>query len=211
MGFIVLLALGAFLLASVSGFFSVWGLAQTYSGIFWFVIAMGIAIEYGKLIAVSFIYRFWNIGPKVLNYYLLIAITAVMAVTAAGHYGFLTSGYQTDSLPLKQVEAQVQVLDQERNRLLQRKIQIDAQISQLPANSVRGRVSLIRQFKTEQLQTTDRLNALDQDLLKLKQQQITTEAHTGPIVFIAKAAHVDTDTATHYLTLLLIFVFDPSG
>ena len=209
MGFIVLLALGAFLLASVSGFFSVWGLAQTYSGIFWFVIAMGIAIEYGKLIAVSFIYRFWNIGPKVLNYYLLIAITAVMAVTAAGHYGFLTSGYQTDSLPLKQVEAQVQVLDQERNRLLQRKIQIDAQISQLPANSVRGRVSLIRQFKTEQLQTTDRLNALDQDLLKLKQQQITTEAHTGPIVFIAKAAHVDTDTATHYLTLLLIFVFDP--
>ena len=209
MGFIVLLSIGALLLATVSGFFSVWGLAQTYSGIFWCVVAMGVAIEYGKLIAISYIYRFWNEGPKLLNYYLLIAITAVMLVTGAGHYGFLSSGYQTDSLPLKQVQEQITVLEEERTRVLDRKAQIDTQISQLPTNSVRGRTQLIRQFRGEQQQTTARVTELDAKLLELKQQRITSEAHTGPIVFIAKAANVDTDTATHYLTLLLIFVFDP--
>jgi hypothetical protein len=209
MGFIVLLSIGALLLATVSGFFSVWGLAQTYSGIFWCVVAMGVAIEYGKLIAISYIYRFWNEGPKLLNYYLLVAIAAVMMVTGAGHYGFLSSGYQTDSLPLKQVQEQITVLEEERTRVLDRKTQIDTQISQLPTNSVRGRTQLIRQFRGEQQQTTARVTELDSKLLELKQQRITSEAHTGPIVFIAKAANVDTDTATHYLTLLLIFVFDP--
>jgi hypothetical protein len=207
--FIFLLARGAFFLATVSGVFSVWGLAQTFSGIFWFVVAMGAAIEYGKLIAVSYLYRFWVTGPKLLNAYLMVAITSVMLITGAGHYGFLTSGYQTDSLPLKQTTAQIEVLEEERTRLIERKSQIDSQISQLPTDYVKGRERLIRQFRGEQTSTTARIRELDTELLELKKQKITSEAHTGPIVFIAQAFNIDTDKATHYLTLLIIFVFDP--
>jgi len=58
--FILLLGLGALFLATTSGFFSVWGLAHTFPNKFWAVIAMGIALEYGKLIGVSFLYRFWD-------------------------------------------------------------------------------------------------------------------------------------------------------
>lgn len=197
------------LLSTTSGFFSVIGLAQTFSGIFWFMIAMGIAIEYGKLIGLSFVYRFWSTSPKWLNASILSVIALVIALTASGHYGFIISGYQTTAVDVKQNIEKISLLEQERTRVYDRKQQIDLQISQLPTNSIRGRERLIKQFKDEQTNTTSRLNELDNQLLALKQAQLEKEVHVGPIVFIAKALDVDTDKAAHYWASALVLVFDP--
>jgi len=228
--FIFLVALGAFLLATVSGFFSVWGLASTFSGIFWSVIAMGCALEYGKLIASSFLYRYWNTTHIALKLYLVMGVLTLMLLTGLGHFGYLSSGYQADILPVKQKQEQVKLLEEEKTRILARKQQIDDLLAdkgpsihtiqgadgtvddkatRALGQTTRAHDRLAKQYKDEQIQVTTRLRQLDADLLTYKQDLIKTEAHTGPIVYIAKAFGMDSDDATKYLIFLIIFAFDP--
>ena len=213
MFFILLLGLGALSLASVSAYFSIWGLAHTFPAVFWGVIAMGIVIEYGKLIGISFMYRYWSKVSAVLKRGMfppLVGITLlVMAITAAGHYGYLSSGYQADILPLKQISEQIKTLEGEKVRKIDRKIEIDKQIAQLPHDFVRGRVKLIKQFQAEQQEVTKRIDDLDAQILTLKTESLKTETHVGPIIYLAKALNIDTDKATNYLVLMIICVFDP--
>lgn len=207
--FISLLILSAVAIAGSAAFFSVYGLAYTFSGTFWSVVVMGGSLEAGKLIAASYLYRYWAKTNWLLKTYLFAGVAALMIMTSVGIFGYLSSGYQTDVLPLKQLETQISILEDEKTRKLDRKREIDKQISQLPTNAVRGRERLIKQFKDEQNEVTARANAIDKEIIALKTQQIKTEAHIGPITYIAKAFELDTDNATKYLIYLIIFAFDP--
>ena len=209
MFFIGLLIFGTMLLATTSGVFSVWGLAQTFHGVFWSVIAMGIALEYGKLIAASFLYRYSKQLSVWMKTYLVSAVVIIMLVTAMGHFGYLSSGYQTDSLPLKEISAKIELLKQEQTQLRERKKEIDTQVSKLPENFVKGRRQLMSTFASELKHINSRLPIITTELQQLSSQQITTQSHVGPIVYIASAMGKDIDDATKYLILLIIFVFDP--
>lgn len=209
MFFIILLMLSAFSIAGSAAYFSVYGLANTFHGTFWSVVIMGGSLEAGKLVAASYLYRFWTKTQFVLKSYLMVGTLALMILTSTGIFGYLSTGYQTDALPLKQIEQQVKLLDEEKARLIVRKQQIDTQIANLPSDFSKGRLKLMKGFQTEQEQTTSRISQLDKDLLELKTKVIQTEAHIGPITYIAKAFDLDTDDATKYLVYLIIFVFDP--
>lgn len=209
MFFIILLMLSAFSIAGSAAYFSVYGLANTFHGTFWSVVIMGGSLEAGKLVTASYLYRFWTKTHFVLKSYLMIGTLALMILTSTGIFGYLSTGYQTDALPLKQIEQQVKLLDEEKSRLIVRKQQIDTQIANLPSDFSKGRLKLMKGFQSEQEQTTNRINQLDKDLLELKTKVIQTEAHIGPITYIAKAFDLDTDDATKYLVYLIIFVFDP--
>lgn len=207
--FIALLVLTTTAIAGAAAFFSVYGLAATFSGTFWSVVMMGASLEAGKLIAASYLYRYWNKTNRWLKTYLMAGVATLMVLTSTGIFGYLSSGYQQDVLPLKQAEEQVKVLEGEKDRLIARKTQIDEQIANLPQNSVKGRVQLIKGFKDEQASVTNRIAALDQEILANKTKLIQTQAHIGPITYIASAFGLDTDNATKYLIYLIIFAFDP--
>ena len=209
MAFIIVLIIAATAIAGAAAFFSVYGLAFTFSGTFWSVVVMGASLELGKLVAASYLYRYWEKTHLALKWYLMFGIAALMILTSTGIFGYLSSGYQTDVLPLKQAEEQVKVLDEEKARLIARKTQIDTQIAQLPQNSVRGRTQLIKGFKEEQATVTTRISELDKEILANKTKLIQTQAHIGPITYIATAFGLDSDNATKYLIYLIIFAFDP--
>lgn len=209
MFFIFLLSLAAFSIAGSAAYFSVYGLANTFHGTFWSVVIMGGSLEFGKLIAASYLYRYWKKTKFVLKSYLMLGVLGLMALTSLGIFGYLSTGYQTDALPLKQLEQQVALMDEEKVRLLNRKKQIDDQIANLPADYSRSRIKLMNSFKTEQEQVTTRLTQLDKEVLEVKTKVIHTEAHIGPITYIAKALGESPDDATKYLIYLIIFVFDP--
>ena len=230
MTFIILLILITFSIASSAAFFSVYGLAHTFSGTFIGTVVMGSSLEAGKLMAFSYIYRYWNRTHILLKTGLLIVSIGVMILTSLGIYGYLSYGYQADVLPLKQKTDQVKLLDDEKDRLLKRKSQIDDLLAQNTAPmvtnlqnadgidrhavaalnaSVRSRDHLAKQYKAEQITVTTRIDQLDKEILPLKQDLIMAEAHTGPIVSIAKALNQDTDGAAKYLILLIICSFDP--
>ena len=66
-----------------------------------------------------------------------------------------------------------------------------------------------KQYTQEQQTLQQRVAELDKQLLDLKQQLVKTEAHIGPITYVAKVFDFAVDDATMYLILLIIFAFDP--
>lgn len=228
MFFIALLIATTVAIAGAAAYFSVYGMAYTFSGVFWSVVAMGASLEAGKLIAASYLYRYWTKTNVLLKSYLIFGVAALMLLTSVGIFGYLSSGYQQDVLPLKQKTEQVQLLEEEKARILQRKTQIDNLMAgSATVNSVTGdkgidrraimalrettraRESLVAQYKVEQAEVTQRLKELDAQLLTMKQELIQVEAHIGPITYIAKAFNFPTDDATKYLIFIIIFAFDP--
>lgn len=207
--FVAILTIVTVCIAGSAAYFSVYGLATTFHGTFWAVVIMGGSLEAGKLVTASYLYRFWNQTHVLLKSYMMIGVFALMVLTSTGIFGLLSAGYQSDSLPLKQIQEQSSLLESEKTRLISRKQQIDDQIANLPADMSRGRIKLINGFKNEQENTTARINTLDKQILDLKTSIIQSEAHIGPITYIAQVFGLNPDYAAKYLIYLIIFVFDP--
>lgn len=207
--FIAFMFLSTTSVASIAAFFSVYGLAHTFTGAFWSVVAMGSSLEAGKLMLASFIYRFrsyvdWRIKLPAYAF-----IAALMIVTSTGIYGYLSAAYQTDTVGAQQIVASLDLKKQEQSQLQKRKDAIDQQISQLPTNDVRGRQKLQHQFDPESKQIDTRITAVTSEIQDLSQKQITADAHIGPIMYIAKMLGMEPDKAISLLMLLIIFAFDP--
>lgn len=207
--FIILLILTTTSIAGAAAFFSVYGLAHTFSGTFWSVVWMGGSLEAGKLVAASFAYRFWSNINWALKSFLIVSVAVLMLLTSVGIFGYLSSGYQTDTLTFKQNDQQIILLEKEEKELQARKKEIDKQIAELPANFVRGRRQLIQSFESETSRINKRLPEITSEIQRLKTEQVKAEAHVGPIIYIAKVFEMPTDNATKWLIFLLIFVFDP--
>lgn len=207
--FIAIIFLSALMIAGTAGFFSIYGLANIYTAAFWSVIIMGASLEIGKLVAASFLQRYWTTVSAALKYYLITAIIGLMIITSAGIFGYLSNAYQQDSVAFKDVEAKVELLKQEEIELGTREKQIDADIARVGENYVRARIKLINSYKEEKKKISDRRFAIREEMQKLSTQKLEVEAHTGPIIYIARAFGEDVDTAIKWMTLLIIFVFDP--
>jgi hypothetical protein len=78
-------------LASVSAGFSITGLTSIFVGAFWPVIAMGAALELGKLSAVALLGR--GAVARPLRAALTALIAVLMGLSAVGAYGFLAKAH----------------------------------------------------------------------------------------------------------------------
>lgn len=209
MMFFILLVASALTLAISAAFFSVYGLTLLFNSISTYVLVMGSALEFSKLMATSYLYRFWNKTQIWLKLYLIIGIFTLMVLTSMGIFGLLSMGYQSDSVPLKQIQQQVDMLNDEKTRLVYRKQQIDDQIAALPSNYSKSRISVMKEFQTEQQSITSRIEVLQSQESELRSKLIQTESHVGPIIYIANVLGLNPDNATKYMIYLIIFVFDP--
>jgi hypothetical protein len=72
----------ALILSGVAAYYSVVGLASIFSGAFFSIVLMGSALELGKLVAASWLYRNWSDAPKLIKYYL---VTAVVIKSSFGN------------------------------------------------------------------------------------------------------------------------------
>ena len=81
--FIAILAVITFTIAGVAAYFSVQGIATLYAGAFVSVLLMAGVLEAGKLVATSFLYRYWNKTNLFLKTYLLVAILSQMKYTTS--------------------------------------------------------------------------------------------------------------------------------
>lgn len=223
MGFIVIVALVALSIAGSAAFFSVYGLASLFSGMFWPVVFMGTSLEAGKLVAASYLYRFWDKISIFLKAYMLLAVGVLMLITSTGIFGFLTMGYQQDIQVTKTNEQQIEILSEENEQLqqlkqerLERKKQIDTDIASLPNDYITGRQRLmnsygpeLKQLKQDIEDYTNQIRNNTNKISNLKAENLEQEVHVGPIIFIAKVFDKDVDDTTKWLILIIIFAFDP--
>lgn len=104
--FPAIIGITALVLACVAGFFSITGMANIFPG--WSTIVMTSAIEAGKLVSVSVLYRMW----KRLSWlkWLLVPMTAIiMLITSIGVFGHLSSKYEGTASGMRTHESQVKL------------------------------------------------------------------------------------------------------
>lgn len=196
-------------IAASAAFFSVFGLMHLFTGAAIPIMIMGTALEAGKLVAASFLYRFWKNTSFFIKTYLLAAIFILMTITSIGIFGYLTAAYQKDSIPIKELTQKIESNKNELDRLTERKKEIDKQIANLPNNYVNSRQRLMNSFKPELESINPKITELTKSLEEMQSSKLNTEAHIGPIIFVAKALNREPDNAVFYFTLLIMTVFDP--
>lgn len=105
-----ILGFSALFIASVAGFFSVMGIGLLFSGAAISAMTMATSLELGKIVGISFLYRYWNKATKFLKVYLTVAIMLLVAITSLGVFGWLSSAYQSSSLQYEMSQQQVATL-----------------------------------------------------------------------------------------------------
>lgn len=204
-----LLGLITVAISGSAAFFSVYGLAQLFTGAFLPVIIMGGALEAAKLVSVSFLYTHWKKINFALKSYLMFAVFGLMCITSIGIFGFLSSAYQTDSVDLKVANQQIDQFNEEKSGYEHRLDDINDQIKNVPSTNVRQKIQLIKSLNTEKQDILTKLDTVTNNRDKLSASKVKTEVKTGPITFVAKAIGKSIDDTTVYLTLMIMLVFDP--
>ena len=221
--FIAILLLTTLSIAGSAAYFSIYGLAAIFSGAFWPVVIMASSLEAGKLVAASYVYRYRKKISFLMKTYLISAIFILMIITSAGIFGFLSSAYQEDVLPLEEMETQIELyegrkieLDQLKLERIEQRSRLDAQIDAIPGTHSTNRRKMRESQKEERAQIDAdlkrfaiELQTASEERNKLKTQVIQQRVHTGPIIFIAKVFDREVDDATKWMIILIIFAFDP--
>lgn len=115
--FKVLLGLSALFLASCGAFFSVKGIGLLFSGSFWPAIIMASSLEFGKIMATSFLYRYWKKINNIIKSYLISAVVVLMAITSLGIFGFLSQAFYSTKSSIDAIESQVSLLEAKKSSL----------------------------------------------------------------------------------------------
>ncbi len=103
----------ALFIAGVSAYFSVLGLGFLFVGSATAVMIMAASLEVGKLVAASFLYRYWDLINRALKVYLVLAVLALIAITSLGNYGYLARAYERTHTQIRLLENQILSIEKE--------------------------------------------------------------------------------------------------
>jgi len=115
--FNTLLGLSALFVAGCGAFFSVKGIGLLFSGSFWATVLMASSLEFGKIMATSFLYRYWNRINKLIKIYLTSAVVILMGITSLGVFGFLSQAFYSTKSNNDAIESQINLLENKKQSL----------------------------------------------------------------------------------------------
>jgi hypothetical protein len=231
-----LVSFTALTIAGCAALFSVTGIGTLFAGAAVSAMVMASALELGKLVGISFLYRYWTEIPKALKGYMAVASIVLIVITSAGIYGYLSSAYAKVAADPLKMNAEVQILnsqattlDEEIERKTQRLDQIIAlrgqqenRIDNLIGKSTSGNNSAIRTAQNSLTELNRTANTLQQEINRASAQRdslrakslttdvaITTNSDIGTFVYISRAIGVELDTVVKWFILVIVLVFDP--
>ena len=234
--FKTLVSLSALIIAGCAALFSVTGIGTLFAGAAISVMIMASALELGKLVGISFLYRYWTEIPRALKSYMLVASIVLIGITSAGIYGYLSSAYaKVAAEPLKMnadiqiYNAQIGTLEEEIKRktirldqIISLRSQQENRIDNLITKSVTGSNSTIRSAQNSltelnriatQLQKEINQTSAQRDSLTAKslttEVGISTNSDIGTFIYISRAMEVPLDTVVKWFILVIVLVFDP--
>ncbi len=207
--FTVLLVFVTIALACTAAYFSIVGLAALFSFHFWGTIIMGVSLEAGKLMTTSYLYKYWKDINLVRKYAMASIVALLMILTSIGIFGYLMQGFQEGNSNKEVSLVKLETNQKELTRVEARLKDIEAQVSNLPNTSVRGRLQLEKAYREEATSLKTKLFQLTKEQTELKVTSLEADSHLGPIVYVAKELNVDTAKAATYLVLLVVVIFEP--
>ena len=211
--FTFLVGISALFIAGSAAFFSVFGLSKLFAGEATAVIIMAGSLELGKLVAASFLYRYWNKIAGWLRIYMTVGVITLVMITSAGIFGFLSNAYQGATVNF---EKQTATLFYKEDRLAQLeedkiylKEELEQSVNALPDNYPTAKRQLREEYNPKVLEVNTEILDIKQSISDLKVELVETGVDVGPAIFLARAFGSDVDTVTKFFIFILIFVFDP--
>ena len=211
--FIYWIGLSALLIAGSAAAFSVYGLAKLFSGAFISVVIMAGALELGKLVTASFLYRYWNMINWFQKVYMTIATIVLVFITSAGIFGYLSNAYQGATLEFEKqstelltIEERIEQLDEDKVFL---KEELEQAIGELPDNYITAKRKLREEYNPQITQLNQELLEYKTKRADLEIQLVSTGVDVGPAIYLARTFGTDIDTVVKFFIFILIFVFDP--
>tara|TARA_Y100000817_G_scaffold50911_1_gene36668 strand:- start:62 stop:1111 length:1050 start_codon:yes stop_codon:yes gene_type:complete len=222
--------ISAIAISLIAAGYSILGLATLFAGAAVPIIAMGSALEVGKLVAASWLYHNWREGiPRALKAYLFTAIIVLVFITSIGIFGFLSKAHLDQVRPTGNNEVQIALIDKQIN---QQNLIIDRAENTLDRLDKALDVYIAKEYvsrglkeRKKQKEERDFLNgeikkAMDEiarltaEKGNIEIEQLKIEADVGPLKYVAELIYGDNakdhfDSAVRIIILILIFVFDP--
>ena len=208
MTFALIVLFAAFLIESIGTYVSVVGLAALFASNP-VIITLAIALDVGKVVTVSFLYKHWKRIGRFMKAYMMMAVIVLMTITSTGVFGYLSGEFQKAIRGTTENTVLVTTMEGEKVRLQARKEEIDKQIAAIPPTYISGRRQIINAFKPEVERINARLAEIDTQLPQLKLDTIKKNVEVGPIIYIAEAFSTTPEKAVKWVILVIIFVFDP--
>ena len=222
--------LSAISISVIAAGYSIVGLATLFAGAVVPIIAMGSALEVGKLVAASWLYHNWNSDvPRLLKSYLFGAIIVLVFITSLGIFGFLSKAHLDQVKPVSGNNIKIELLDKQIN---QQNLIIDRAEKQINLLDKALEVYIDKEYVSKGLkerkkqeeertlltntinEASDKIAELTNSKAELQLSQDKIEAEVGPIKYVAELIYGENaqdnfDKSVRFVILILIFVFDP--
>src|SRR6056300_1362223 len=227
----ILTFLSAISISVIAAGYSIIGLATLFAGAFVPIIAMGSALEVGKLVAASWLYNNWSnqFVPTSLRTYLFFAVIVLIFITSMGIFGFLSKAHLDQVKPTssnnikielidKQIASQQSIIDRSQDTLNLLDGALEKYVDmEYVTRGLKEREKQKDERESLNIAITNAINEIaklteNKGNLQLEQDKI--EAEVGPIKYIAELIYGDKaedyfDEAVRWVIIVLIFVFDP--
>jgi len=228
---IIITFLSAISISIIAAGYSIMGLATLFAGAVIPIIAMGSALEVGKLVAASWLYNNWRnkLVPKTIKAYLTFAVIVLIFITSMGIFGFLSKAHLDQVQPTssnnikielidKQIVTQQTIIDRSQNTLTLLDQTLEKYIDlEYVTRGLKEREKQKPEREALNLAINNAINEIaklteEKGTLQLEQDKI--EAEVGPIKYVAELIYGDEakdhfDKAVRWVIIVLIFVFDP--
>ena len=232
--FAILTLLCALSVSGIAAYYSVIGLIAIFSAAPIPIAVMGGTLEAAKLVVASWVYKNWDVAPKLLKYYFVSAIIVLMFITSLGIFGFLSKAHSDQSLATGDAISKLEIID-DKIRVAKETIdanrkvlkQLDESVDQIMARSTseegaRRANNLRVSQKAERNRIANENEAQQKIVAKLNEdrQPFATEvrkveSEVGPLKYIAAMIYDEQVTQTmlehavRWVIILIVLVFDP--
>ena len=228
---IIIVILSAISISVIAAGYSIAGLTALFAGAVVPIIAMGSALEVGKLVAASWLYNNWRnkLVPKTIKLYLTFAVIVLIFITSMGIFGFLSKAHLDQVQPTSSNNIKIELID---NQIKQQNLIIERANKTLTLldstlETYIGMEYVTRGLKEREKQkperdtltlaineASDKIAELSDQKGSLQLEQDKIEAEVGPIKYIAELIYGEQaqdyfDKAVRWVIIVLIFVFDP--
>jgi len=228
---IIIVFLSAISISVIAAGYSIAGLTALFAGAVVPIIAMGSALEVGKLVAASWLYNNWRnkLVPQTIKAYLTFAVIVLIFITSMGIFGFLSKAHLDQVQPTSSNNIKIELID---NQIKQQNLIIERANKTLTLldstlETYIGMEYVTRGLKEREKQkperdtltlaineASDRIAELSDEKGSLQLEQDKIEAEVGPIKYIAELIYGEQaqdyfDKAVRWVIIVLIFVFDP--
>ena len=184
--FSTMVGFSAMFIAGCAAFFSIFGLSKLFAGANLAVVFMASSLEVGKLVAASFLYRYWKKINITMRSYLTVGVIILVLITSAGIFGFLSNAYQGATVEFEKQSTTLLYKEDRLEQLQEDKVylkdELEQSIASLPDNYITAKRKLREDYNPKVLSVNDEILKIKQEIGDLKVELVETGVDVGPAI-----------------------------